>query len=69
MLQIISITVRSKHPRDLQNLQDSLSTEIEYCKLLNRVLPKDIRAVSWMPIPENCQNYSARYVLRIEILQ
>ncbi|CAH4032358.1 tRNA pseudouridine(38/39) synthase [Pieris brassicae] len=59
--QVISITVRSKHPSDIQNLAESLSTEIEYCKLLNRVLPKDIRAVTWMPIPDHCESYSARF--------
>ncbi|CAK1546429.1 unnamed protein product [Leptosia nina] len=59
--QVISITVRSKHPKSSQNLPESLSSEMPYCKILNRVLPKDIRAVAWMPIPEDTPEYSARF--------
>ncbi|TDG41590.1 hypothetical protein AWZ03_011984 [Drosophila navojoa] len=57
--QVISINLRSKHSPDTQMEPESLSTEIDYCSLLNRVLPKNIQCVSWMPLrnPE----YSARF--------
>ncbi|KAI8433362.1 hypothetical protein MSG28_015403 [Choristoneura fumiferana] len=55
--QVISISLRST-----QNPEDSdLSKEIPYCKILNRLLPKDIRAVAWMPIPDDKPEYSARF--------
>ncbi|KAM3955347.1 tRNA pseudouridine(38/39) synthase [Aphomia sociella] len=59
--QVISITVRSKHPSDSQYLNSSIATEMQYCKILNRLLPKDIRAVAWMPIPGDKPDYSARF--------
>ncbi|XP_050678281.1 tRNA pseudouridine(38/39) synthase isoform X2 [Leptidea sinapis] len=59
--QVISIKVRSKHPPPQQNEPNSLATEMPYCKILNRLLPKDIRAVSWMPIPDDKQDFSARF--------
>lgn len=31
---------------------------LEYCKVLNRLLPKDIRVVAWKVVPEN---FSARF--------
>ncbi|CAH2101944.1 unnamed protein product [Euphydryas editha] len=59
--QVISITVRSKHTPTDQSLPDSVTTEIPYCKILNRLLPKEIRAVSWMPIPDDKFEFSARF--------
>ncbi|XP_013175986.1 PREDICTED: tRNA pseudouridine(38/39) synthase [Papilio xuthus] len=59
--QVISITLRSKHSSDQQNTLESLNSELPYCKTLNRLLPKDIRAVAWMPIPDDKPDYSARF--------
>ncbi|XP_045457945.1 tRNA pseudouridine(38/39) synthase [Melitaea cinxia] len=59
--QVISITVRSKHAPAEQSNADSMSTEIPYCKILNRLLPREIRAVSWMPIPDDKPEFSARF--------
>ncbi|XP_052739085.1 tRNA pseudouridine(38/39) synthase [Bicyclus anynana] len=59
--QVISITLRSNHESFEQTLPDSLSSELPYCKILNRLLPKDIRAVAWMPIPEDKPEFSARF--------
>ena len=33
-------------------------TEIDYCGVLNRVLPPDIRALAWAPVTED---FSARF--------
>ncbi|EDW01249.1 tRNA pseudouridine(38/39) synthase [Drosophila grimshawi] len=57
--QVISIDLRSKHAPDVQLESDSLATEIDYCSLLNRVLPKNIQCVSWMPLRNHV--YSARF--------
>ncbi|RVE49578.1 hypothetical protein evm_005806 [Chilo suppressalis] len=59
--QVISISLRSKHPPDQQHLPASISSEMQYCKILNRLLPKEIRAVAWMPIPDDKPEYSARF--------
>ncbi|XP_045508698.1 tRNA pseudouridine(38/39) synthase [Colias croceus] len=56
--QVISITLRSKFP---PSEQKNIHTEMPYCKILNRLLPKDIRAVAWMPVPNDRQDYSARF--------
>jgi len=34
------------------------SNELPYCKMLNRLLPKDIRIVAWSPVKED---FSARF--------
>ena len=31
--------------------KDFLSTEIDYVKVLNRILPQDIRVLGWCPVP------------------
>ncbi|XP_075988758.1 tRNA pseudouridine(38/39) synthase [Anticarsia gemmatalis] len=59
--QVISISLRSKFPLDQQYCAESLSNEMPYCKLLNRLLPKDIRVVAWMPIPADLPEFSARF--------
>ncbi|KAL3266248.1 hypothetical protein HHI36_010428 [Cryptolaemus montrouzieri] len=53
--QVISITIRS---RLCEADQDKLEQEMNYCKMLNRVLPKEIRCVSWKPAPKE---FSARF--------
>lgn len=42
-----------------QFLEASLENELSYCKLLNRVLPEDIRMVAWMPLRNPL--FSARF--------
>lgn len=57
--QVISIDIRSKIEPELQLTAAGVEDEINYCELLNRVLPKKIRAVSWQPLVT--PNYSARF--------
>ncbi|CAH0712912.1 unnamed protein product, partial [Brenthis ino] len=57
--QVISITLRSKFPPESQN--SNISSEMPYCKILNRLLPKEIRALAWMPIPDDKPEFSARF--------
>lgn len=54
--QVISISLRSN-----QGENGDVAKEMPYCKILNRLLPKDIRAVAWMPIPSDKPEYSARF--------
>ncbi|XP_017077137.2 tRNA pseudouridine(38/39) synthase [Drosophila eugracilis] len=57
--QVISIDLRSKHSPETQLDPTALSSEIDYCGLLNRVLPKNIQCVAWMPLRSPV--YSARF--------
>lgn len=41
---------------------DSIAKEIRYCENMNRVLPKHIRCVAWLPLSN--PNYSARFDCR-----
>ncbi|XP_077300327.1 tRNA pseudouridine(38/39) synthase [Arctopsyche grandis] len=62
--QVISLIVRSKlSNEELAESYGNLSKEISYCKVLNRLFPDDIRAISWMPIgmSENGEPFSARF--------
>lgn len=53
--QVISLDIRSKlKPEN----QDKLSDELPYCKILNRLLPANIRCIAWCPVPSN---FSARF--------
>lgn len=53
--QVISLDIRSKlAPED----QGNLSNELPYCKMLNRLLPTNIRCVAWCPV---ASNFSARF--------
>lgn len=60
--QIISIDLRSNH-----SPADDRKEEINYCKILNRVLPADIQCVAWGPVDEtfsarfNCLSRTYRY--------
>ena len=57
--QVISIDVRSQvHPEE-QLTQTGIDSEINYCSILNKALPKQIRAISWRPLAT--PNYSARF--------
>ncbi|KAM7342856.1 tRNA pseudouridine(38/39) synthase isoform 1-T3 [Cochliomyia hominivorax] len=57
--QVISIDLRSKFPKDKQLEEESLQHEIDYCGLLNRILPKNIQCIAWMPLRSPV--YSARF--------
>lgn len=46
---MISLTVRSN---------GSDGKELNYCKMLNSLLPKDIRIIAWSPVKKD---YSARF--------
>lgn len=57
--QVISIDIRSRFPFKDQLTEDSINGELNYCNLLNKVLPKEIRAIAWMPLITS--NFSARF--------
>uniref|UniRef100_U5EYI7 Putative pseudouridylate synthase n=1 Tax=Corethrella appendiculata TaxID=1370023 RepID=U5EYI7_9DIPT len=57
--QVISIDIRSKFPIEQQFCEEGIKNELDYCQMLNRVLPEVIRCVSWAPI--TVPNYSARF--------
>lgn len=53
--QVISLDIRSKlNPEDQYKLED----ELPYCKMLNRLLPSNIRCIAWCPVPND---FSARF--------
>lgn len=57
--QVVSIDIRSRfEPKD-QLTAEGVSGEIDYCDLLNKVLPRDIRAIAWMPLITS--EFSARF--------
>ncbi|CAH0560811.1 unnamed protein product [Brassicogethes aeneus] len=53
--QTISIDVRSKLTKETE---ENVEDELDYCQMLNSVLPDNIQCVAWSPI-EN--NFSARF--------
>lgn len=53
---MISLDVRSKLPESDGDSNDD--NELNYCKILNKLLPADIQVVSWCPVPEG---YSSRF--------
>lgn len=57
--QVISIDVRSRVVPEEQLTQAGIDSEISYCHWINKVLPKQIRAISWRPCPT--QEFSARF--------
>lgn len=59
---MISIDVRSKFPPEEQLNPEAIAKEIRYCENMNRVLPKDIRCVAWLPLSN--ADYSARFDCR-----
>uniref|UniRef100_A0AAG5DMZ6 Pseudouridine synthase I TruA alpha/beta domain-containing protein n=1 Tax=Anopheles atroparvus TaxID=41427 RepID=A0AAG5DMZ6_ANOAO len=60
--QVISLDVRSKFPPEEQLQDDKIAAELDYCSMLNRVLPDDIRCLAWMPMVN--PSYSARFDCR-----
>ncbi|XP_031840437.2 tRNA pseudouridine(38/39) synthase [Nomia melanderi] len=53
--QVISLDVRSKLKLEDQH---KLEEELPYCKMLNRLLPSNIRCIAWCPVPND---FSARF--------
>ncbi|XP_049298310.1 tRNA pseudouridine(38/39) synthase [Anopheles funestus] len=60
--QVISLDVRSKFRPEEQLQESCLAAELDYCSMLNRVLPNDIRCLAWMPMVNPA--YSARFDCR-----
>ncbi|XP_053658948.1 tRNA pseudouridine(38/39) synthase [Anopheles marshallii] len=60
--QVISLDVRSKFSPEEQLEESNLEGELDYCSMLNRVLPVDIRCIAWMPMVNPA--YSARFDCR-----
>lgn len=57
--QVISIDIRSKFPVEQQFDEKCLQEEIDYCGVLNRLLPSNIQCITWMPLKTSL--YSARF--------
>lgn len=57
--QVISIDLRSKFSESEQYHEENIKNEIDYCRVLNNVLPTNIRCISWMPLRNKL--YSARF--------
>lgn len=57
---MISIDIRSKFLIGTEQKElDKIEEELDYCGILNRVLPKNIQCVAWMPV--RCPMYNARF--------
>lgn len=53
--QVLSLDIRSRlEPKDQKNVAD----ELPYCKILNRLLPSNIRCIAWSPASAD---FSARF--------
>lgn len=57
--QVISLTVRSKFVESEQLIAENIQKEIDYCTMLNGVLPENIQCIAWMPLKN--PSYSARF--------
>lgn len=53
IFQVISLTVRSRLTDEAPN-----SEELPYCRILNGLLPNDIRVLAWASVADN---FSARF--------
>ncbi|KAK0078921.1 hypothetical protein PV325_001933 [Microctonus aethiopoides] len=53
--QVISLNVRSKL---IAENQENINEELSYCKILNKILPRDIKCTAWAPVNDD---YSARF--------
>ncbi|GAB6022341.1 hypothetical protein CHUAL_006462 [Chamberlinius hualienensis] len=68
--QVISIDLRSNRAvtDDEVLLNDQVENEINYCSILNKVLPPEIRALAWAPVkPEfsarfSCKSRTYKYI-------
>ncbi|XP_043679435.1 tRNA pseudouridine(38/39) synthase [Vespula pensylvanica] len=63
--QVISLDIRSKLEPEKQS---DLQNELSYCKILNRLLPQNIRCIAWSPVPSdfsarfNCKDRTYKYI-------
>lgn len=57
--QTVSIDLRSRVAVSDQMTSEAIKTELNYCSLLNKVLPRNIRAIAWCPL--TTPTYSARF--------
>lgn len=55
-LQVFALQLRSSAKKGTQLPEPE--QELEYCTILNRVLPPDIKVLGWTPVSEN---FSARW--------
>lgn len=53
--QVISIDIRTKLDKCEE---DNVDEELKYCKIINALLPDDIRCVAWSPVGKD---FSARF--------
>lgn len=53
--QVISLNIRSKLAKETEN---NLQDELDYCQILNSVLPENIQCVGWSPVNDD---FSARF--------
>ncbi|XP_019874758.1 tRNA pseudouridine(38/39) synthase [Aethina tumida] len=53
--QVISLDIRSKLTKETEN---NLQDELDYCQILNSVLPENIQCVGWSPVNDD---FSARF--------
>ncbi|XP_069703341.1 tRNA pseudouridine(38/39) synthase isoform X2 [Periplaneta americana] len=56
--QVVSLDIRSKLTQEQLSAGEGTTEELDYPKLLNRVLPPDIRVLAWCPAPPD---FSARF--------
>lgn len=57
--QTISIDIRSRIRIEDQLTDEAIKNELNYCSLLNKVLPRNIRAIAWCPLVTS--TFSARF--------
>lgn len=60
MGNVVSLKIRSNTPKNPDHLaKDNLHKRIEYCSMLNAILPEDIRILACQEVPED---FNARYM-------
>lgn len=57
--QVVSLDIRSRFEPKIQLTEEGVTGEIDYCDLLNKVFPRQIRAIGWMPLITS--TFSARF--------
>jgi len=63
----LGVTLPDKTPDETAAKTSAAASELPYIKMLNRVLPQDIRALDWAPAAHgfsarfNCQSRTYRY--------
>lgn len=60
--QIVSLSVRTATPVGVDSSNDNNVADLEYCTMLNKVLPEDVRAIGWCEVtPEFSARFSAAF--------